>query len=40
MHDGELIRVRILAREKPLKDAIPVTPTLEDSYMWLISQKE
>ncbi len=40
MHDGELIRVRILAREKPLKDATPVTPTLEDSYMWLISQRE
>jgi multidrug efflux pump subunit AcrB/ABC-type multidrug transport system ATPase subunit len=40
MHDGELIRVRILAREKPLTEAMPVTPTLEDSYMWLISQKE
>jgi ABC-type multidrug transport system ATPase subunit len=38
--DGDLIRVRILARHKPLEEANPVLPTLEDSYMWLLSQKE
>ena len=37
IRDGNLIRVRILAAHKPLEAAIPVTPTLEDSYMWLLS---
>jgi ABC-type multidrug transport system ATPase subunit len=36
MRDGERIRVRILAAEQPLDTAIPVTPSLEDSYLWLL----
>ena len=34
--DEESIRVRILAEESPLPDAEQVTPTLEDSYLWLV----
>ncbi|UCC45344.1 MAG: efflux RND transporter permease subunit [Candidatus Zixiibacteriota bacterium] len=40
MRDGEMIRIRVLADEKPLPEAIPVTPTLEDSYLQLLDQKE
>lgn len=34
--DGEAIRVRILAEEAPTAEAQQVTPTLEDSYLWLV----
>lgn len=27
---------RVLATEKPMADALPVTPTVEDAYLWLI----
>ena len=36
MRDGEMIRVRVLDRERPLPEAKVVTPTLEDSYLWLL----
>ena len=39
IRDGEVVRVRILARGKPLPDAISVRPTLEDSYLWLLGKK-
>ena len=34
--DGEAIRVRILSEDSPVADAEQVTPTLEDSYLWLV----
>ena len=37
--DGDLIRVRILSAGRPLPDASEVTPTLEDSYLWLLEQR-
>ena len=40
MWDGDRIRVRVLSSEKPLPEAIAITPTLEDSYMWLLGRKE
>jgi multidrug efflux pump subunit AcrB/ABC-type multidrug transport system ATPase subunit len=36
MRDAGKVRVRILAEKKPLEEAIPVVPTLEDAYMWLM----
>lgn len=39
MRDGDRIRVRILAGEPPLPGAEAVTPTLEDSYLWLLDQE-
>jgi ABC-type multidrug transport system ATPase subunit len=30
------IRIRILARNRPLEDAEQVSPTLEDAYLWLL----
>ncbi len=39
MRDGDLIRVRVLASKQPLTEAIEVTPTLEDSYLWLLNQQ-
>jgi ABC-type multidrug transport system ATPase subunit len=33
------IRIRLLSRNRPLAGAIPVKPTLEDSYLWLLSIK-
>jgi multidrug efflux pump subunit AcrB/ABC-type multidrug transport system ATPase subunit len=39
MRDGDLIRVRILSAVRPLPDAIEVTATLEDSYLWLLEQR-
>lgn len=39
MRDGDKIRARILSAEKPFEEAIPVVPTLEDSYMWLLGQE-
>jgi len=39
LRDGNKIRARILSAEKPLEEAVPVVPTLEDSYMWLLGQE-
>ena len=39
MRDGDLIRVRILSADRPLPEAVEVTPTLEDSYLWLLERK-
>lgn len=36
LRDGETIRVRILSANKPLEDAKPVVPSLEDAYLWLL----
>lgn len=38
MRDGDSIRVRILADQQPLPEAEAVTPTLEDSYLWLLEK--
>jgi multidrug efflux pump subunit AcrB/ABC-type multidrug transport system ATPase subunit len=38
MRDGQKIRVRLLAEEKPSPDAIPVQPLLEDSYLWMLKK--
>ena len=38
MRDGQNIRVRLLAEEKPLPEAIPVQPLLEDSYLWMLKK--
>ncbi len=40
MRTTEHVHVRILAKEKPVPDAVQVTPTLEDSYMWLLGQEK
>ena len=37
---GKTTLMRILAGEKPLADAKPVTPTLEDACMWLMGRTE
>lgn len=34
-HDGDSIKVRILSEDKPAAHAEPVTPNLEDAYLWL-----
>ena len=39
MRDGQKIRVRLLAAEKPRENAIPVTPLLEDAYLWMLKKK-
>jgi ABC-type multidrug transport system ATPase subunit len=39
MRDGKKIRVRLLADHKPLPEAIPVRPLLEDSYLWMLGKK-
>jgi ABC-type multidrug transport system ATPase subunit len=36
MRDGENIRVRCLAQEKPSEDAVNVSPHLEDAYLCLL----
>jgi len=36
MRDGENIRVRCLAQEKPTEDAVNVSPHLEDAYLCLL----
>ncbi|MEE9441887.1 MAG: efflux RND transporter permease subunit [candidate division Zixibacteria bacterium] len=38
--EGDRIRIRILAESMPTRDAVQVTPTLEDSYLWLLGDKE
>lgn len=40
MNDKGRIRVRILAADKPLENALPVRPTLEDSYLWLLADNK
>ena len=39
MRDGDHIRVRMLAGQQPLPEAEAVTPTLEDSYLWLTEKR-
>lgn len=39
MRDGHKIRMRLLAAEKPMEEAIPVTPLLEDAYLWMLGKK-
>jgi len=36
---NDQIKIRLLSSEKPLKEAIKVMPTLEDSYLWLLSEE-
>ncbi len=38
MRDQDRIRVRLLAAERPLPGATEATPTLEDSYLWLLEE--
>ena len=40
MRDGDNIRVRCLAKDKPTESAIPVQAVLEDAYMWLLKNDE
>ena len=40
MRTTEHVHVRILAKDKPVPDAKQVTPTLEDSYIWLLGQEK
>lgn len=41
MRDGEQIRFRCIAAEKPFEDAREESPLLEDAYLWLLrSDKE
>ncbi|MFH1570311.1 MAG: efflux RND transporter permease subunit [Gemmatimonadota bacterium] len=39
LRDGDRIRVRLLAAERPLAEARPVVPTLEDAYLWLLEKE-
>ena len=39
MRDGDLIRIRLLSQTKPAETAVSVTPTLEDSYLWLLEKE-
>ena len=39
MSEGEKVRVRCISEEKPHRDAISVTPNLEDAYLWLLRKK-
>ncbi|MFH1700451.1 MAG: efflux RND transporter permease subunit [Candidatus Zixiibacteriota bacterium] len=38
--EGDNIRIRVLAETMPTPNAVQVTPTLEDSYLWLLGGKE
>ncbi len=40
MRDGDGIKLRVLSKEKPLEQAKAVTPSLEDSYLWLLDTME
>jgi ABC-type multidrug transport system ATPase subunit len=40
MRMADFVRVRFLSKDKPVPDAVLVTPTLEDSYIWLIGQEK
>lgn len=35
--EGNEVRLRIVAKDKPLSNAVNVTPNLEDAYLWLQS---
>lgn len=39
MREGDEIRIRLIAEHKPAESAVEVTPTLEDSYLWLLEHK-
>ena len=39
MRIEDKVRVRCISAEKPDDEAIPVKPTLEDSYLWLLKKK-
>ncbi|MEZ5358125.1 MAG: efflux RND transporter permease subunit [Candidatus Zixiibacteriota bacterium] len=39
MREGDEIRVRLIADSQPSAAAVEVTPTLEDSYLWLLEHK-
>ncbi len=39
MRNGDKIRVRLLADEKPAEDAVQATPLLEDAYLWMLGKK-
>ena len=39
MRIEDKVRVRCISAEQPADDAIPVRPTLEDSYLWLLKKK-
>lgn len=39
MRVEDQVRVRCIAPDAPSEDAIPVKPTLEDSYLWLLKKK-
>lgn len=36
MSEGQMVKVRCIAREKPWDTAVNVTPNLEDAYLWLL----
>lgn len=40
MRVEDKIRVRCLSDSQPHDDAEPVTPTMEDAYLWLLGRKE
>ncbi len=35
LREGDMIRLRFLAKEKPMASATPCEPNLEDAYLWL-----
>jgi ABC-type multidrug transport system ATPase subunit len=37
---GDRIRVRSLSEHKPCEEAVPVKPTLEDAYLWLLKREK
>jgi hypothetical protein len=39
MREGERIRVKCLAAERPRLDAVSVRDNLEDDYLWLMKSK-
>ena len=40
MNDRDKLRLRILSHKQPHRDAIAVTPTLEDAYLLLLGTEE
>ncbi len=38
LREGDQIRVRCIAREKPVEEAMPVEPVLEDAYLCLLKE--
>ena len=39
-HTEQGTHYRVLAEEKPAADAVPVSPTVEDAYLWLIQPRD